>query len=210
MQRTWRILALSTLMVGTLPAVAGEGQKSTDEPPTKADLPSIAKKLDEINRSLKPLEDLKTTIVALETRIKSLDDFVQQELLKVREGAREMNLKVAQAQADVLEMKRQLAQLQQNLDALGRRVGGVQTQISGYAGLPGPAPTTGRVRLVNTYPQMMTIRVNNAFYEVSPGQDRYTEPLPPGNFTYEVLGISAPQVRPLAAGETFTVTVYPR
>jgi hypothetical protein len=192
MQRTWRILTLATLMVGMLPAVAGEGQKSSDDGPTKADLPSIAKRLDEINKSLK-----------------SLDDLVPQ-LLKIRDGARELNSKVTQAQSDVLELRRQLAQLQQNVDSLSRRLGGVQTQISGYAGLGNGSPATGRVRLVNTFPQTMTIRVNNAVHEVPPGQERYTEPLPAGNFTYEVLGVSAPVVRPLAAGETFTVTVYPR
>jgi hypothetical protein len=193
MQRTWRLLALPVLLVATLPAVGGEGQKSSDDLATKADLPSIAKKLDEINKSLK-----------------SLDEFVQQELLKLRDGAREMNLKVAQAQSDVLEVRKQLAQLQQNLDALSRRVSGVQTQISGYAGLPGQATTTGRVRLVNTFPQAMTIRVNNTVYDVLPGQERYTEPITAGSFTYEVLGVSAAAARTLAAGETFTVTVYPR
>jgi hypothetical protein len=193
MQRTWRILALPVLLVATLPAVAGDGTKSSDEQATKPDLVSIAKKLDDINKSLK-----------------SLDDFVQQELLKLRGGASEMNSKVTQAQSDVLEVRKQLAQLQQNLDALSRRVGSVQTQISGYAGVPGAAAPTGRIRLVNTFPQTMSIRVNNTSYDVLPGQEKYTEPVPTGNFTYEVLGVSAPVVRTLAAGETFTVTVYPR
>jgi hypothetical protein len=193
MLRTWRILALATLMAGPLPAIAGDAGKSSDDPATKADLPSIAKKLDEINKSLR-----------------RMDDFVQQELLKLREGARELNAKVTQAEADVLELRRQLALLQQNVDALSRRVGNVQTQMSGYAGLPGVAtPTTGRIRLVNTFPQAMTIRINNTDYAVLPGQER-VEAIPTGNFTYEVLGVSAPVVRSLTAGETFTVTVYPR
>jgi hypothetical protein len=212
MQRTWRILTLSTLIVSTLATktslAEGTGEnKTTDQPPN---LGTIAKKLDEINQSLKPLNDLKTAITSLEARVKSLDEFIQQELQKIRGGAYETNLKMAQAQADIQELKKQIAQLQQNLDALNRRPTAPQTQTSGYAGPAVPVASTGRVRLVNTYNRMMTIRVNNSIYEVLPGQERFVEALPAGTFVYEVLGVSLPQERTLASGETFTVTVYPR
>jgi len=193
MQRTWQTLALAALIAGARPAVAGDAEKTSDQRPTKADMPSIAKKLDEIQKSLK-----------------SLEDYVLAELPKIRDRARDLNSKVTQAQSDMAELQKQIAQLQQNLDALNKRVGNVQTQTSGYAGLPAQPAATGRIRLVNTFPQTMTIRINTAAYELPPGQERYVEGVPAGTFTYEVLGVSASAARSLAPGETYAITVYPR
>jgi hypothetical protein len=211
MQRTWRIFALSTLMVVPLAtdpnrAVAGQ-EKTSDKGP---DLGTIAKKLDDINNSLKTLGDLKTSVADIDARVRALDRLVQEQLERLRGGAYETNLKVEKAQADIQDLKRQLTQIQQNLDALNKTAAAPQTRISGYQGPAGPAPITGRVRMVNTFNRTMTVRVNNLVYEVPPGTERLSEPLPPGTFTYEVLGVTLPQERPLAAGETFTVTVYPR
>ncbi len=113
---------------------------------------------------------------------------------------------------DVKELKRQVAQLQRDVDALRTH------SVSNYAPTPA-APSTGRIRLVNTWPETITVFLNQRAYDIPPGQEATTEGVPAGTFTFEILarrpdasiGMIQPRTtRSLAASETYTIHVHPR
>lgn len=116
----------------------------------------------------------------------------------------EMVGKLSRTQEDVETLKRQIADLQRDVAALR---GVAPPRVSAYA-----APsTTGRVHIVNTYPLPRTVIVNGRSYRLSPGGEQFVDNLPVGPFSFEVLEYHLePQVRNLAAGQTYTITVFPR
>lgn len=204
MRRTWQWFPVSALLVAALAAapVRAGGGKSSDDPKT------VAQKLEEIKTALEPLGGMRTSVANLDGRLQALEQAVQRELKDVRGWATDTTARITQAQTDINELRRQLAQVRQDLDNLAR--GSSPTRISAYAGPAGSAPATARVRLVNTYGLPVQAVVNGMLYDVAPGQQRYVDPLPAGPFSYEVLGIQPRRDLTLAPGETFTVTVYPR
>jgi len=67
----------------------------------------------------------------------------------------------------------------------------------------------GRVRFINAYTDEMSVVVNGRSYRLLPGDEKVI-PVPPGEYSYQVLQIQrAPQERQIAADETKTVTIYP-
>ena len=67
----------------------------------------------------------------------------------------------------------------------------------------------GRVRLINDFPEEMSVLVNGRSYRLLPGQERLLA-VPPGDFTYQVLQIHRdPRVRQIAADETKNIRIYP-
>ena len=114
-----------------------------------------------------------------------------------------LDANMAMTQKDVNELKDQLARTLRDLDTMRGRA------TENRAFYSGPADT-GRVRLLNTYFMPVDVVVNGMVYQLMPGQERYTGSLPAGTFTYEVVGVQAPRQRALAAGQTFTVDIYPQ
>jgi hypothetical protein len=116
---------------------------------------------------------------------------------------------------DVRKLKEQVAQLQKDLDSLRGRM-----SVSNYQ--PTTAPTTatssGRIRLVNTWPQKVAVFLNDKVFYVEPGQTKEVADMPAGAFTYQVIEqrldnfiqpITEKLPRTLAANETFTIHVHP-
>ncbi|WP_020472186.1 hypothetical protein [Zavarzinella formosa] len=67
----------------------------------------------------------------------------------------------------------------------------------------------GRVRFINQFSEEMSVVVNGRSYRLLPGDEKLV-PVPPGEFSYQVLQLQrAPQDRLIAADETKTVTIYP-
>lgn len=67
----------------------------------------------------------------------------------------------------------------------------------------------GRVRFINAFSEEMSVVVNGKSYRLLPGDEKVV-PVPPGEFTYQVLQIQrTSQDRQIAADETKTVTIYP-
>lgn len=187
MIHTWKMLGLQTILAGALaaaPAAAGPFENNL----AQAEKDSTAKQLAELKQSI---DELRTLIKTLSS------------------DGLNANLKAEKAQSDIEEMKKQLAQLRLDVEDLRKRLA-TPSQVSAKYGPNGTAPATGRVRLVNTYLEPMTIIVNGKAYPVSPGEVRLTEALPAGSFSYEVLGVQALRNRSLAANETFTINVHPR
>lgn len=199
MMRDWKMLGLNSFLAGAM-AIAPTPALAADQAPAEPNKDDvIARQLGEIQKDVKQIAELKKSI-------EKLDKLVQE---RISEG-RSTDLKVEKTIGDINKLERQIAQLQQDLDALRKR-STTGTQISGYGSVPVPAtPSTGRIRLVNTFPQTVTVIVNSRAYDLSPGETRYTEPLPAGSFSYEVLGVQPSRERQLAASETFTINVHPR
>lgn len=67
----------------------------------------------------------------------------------------------------------------------------------------------GQVRFINEFSEEMSVVVNDRSFRLRPGEERLV-PVPPGDFTYQVLQLQRlPQVRRIAADETKTVRIYP-
>jgi hypothetical protein len=206
MMRNWKMIAFQTLLAGTLIPASAQAQApaaGSDAPPKQPDTASI----------LKEIQELKKTLGAMETKVASsfraMQEDTEKRLKKIEDDGVAAGLRVEKTQADIEDLKKQVVQLRQDLDALRNRA--PSNRESGYTPPANAAPAaTGRVRLVNTFMDPMTIIVNAVRYQVAPGETRLTEPVPAGTFNYEVLGVQPRLDRNLAANETFTITVYPR
>ena len=75
----------------------------------------------------------------------------------------------------------------------------------------GPSTGTGRVEMVNTYSQLVSVVINNRrSYFLEPGERRLSDPIPAGPFTYEVLGVTPMVSRMVGADKLFTLWVHPQ
>ncbi len=115
--------------------------------------------------------------------------------------------------ADLLESK--IAQLERDVASLMRS----RTTTANYPPNTAIAPSTGRIRLVNTWPEKITVFLNDRTFYVEPNREVTVADMPAGSFTYEILEsrpdnsivqIKEKQPRALAANETFTIHVHPR
>jgi hypothetical protein len=179
MIRNWKLLGWPGLLAAALAAAPAPAVAQAE--PDKITAP-ILKKLDEVQKSL------------------------EAEIKKVNALALNTDLKVSQANQDIVQLKEQVAQLRKDLDAL--KAASTRVSLSPSAT---PTPNTGKIRLVNLYPEQMAVIVNQTAYRLAPGETRLIDAQPAGAFSYQVLGAqSSVQGRTLAANETFTITVYPR
>ncbi len=181
MTQRWQLLGLSTVLVAAL-AVA----------PARAADPELSKLTDsqKLDRLLDQVRDLNKSLADLERR----SDLKVQ---VVQERINDLNDRIRRLEGDIEGLRGQLS----------------ATRTSGFAGPAGaavPAPTTGTIRLRNTFPTDQSIVVNGVSYQLAPGEMRDIPGQPPGTFSYEVLGVMARKLVALAPGETVTITVYPR
>lgn len=185
MMQHWRMLGLHTVLAGVLTAAPGSAADQKNVEPNKDDV--IVKQLAELKKSI---EQLNESVKTLRTDNLNAD------------------LKATKAQTEVEELKKQINQIRLDLDELKKTASTVKAfsiQPDGKA-----ATVTGRIRLINTYVEPITVLVNNKVYHLQPQEIRLSEPVPAGNFTYEVLGVQGPRVRQLASNETFTINVHTR
>jgi hypothetical protein len=193
MMTNWKTISLPLILAGAFTASAGAQPEPAAKP---VDLASLQKQMDEMNKTLGVLDQLKSSLLAI-------DKDVRDEIKNRHDAAAPMTTKLEQAQSDIAELRKQLTQIRLDIDALRNQP---DTRI---AAKMSPPVGLAHVRLSNTYFDPMRIVVNGKAYDVAPGETKYAEAIPAGNFTYEVLGVQAPVTRTLAANETFTVSVHP-
>lgn len=198
MMRQWKLLGLDIILMGALAAPVLAEQHDGPNSDVRQDDPV-----------LKEVRELKTSISDLAKAIKSLQD-----------STLNTNLRIEKAQGDIDGLKRQVGQLQlEEMDGVRRQLAQIQkdvddlkartARISTYQPqAPTPAPSTGRIRIVNAFTVPQTIVLNNRAYPVNPGAVLNVEGVPVGMFAYEVLGVQAAVNRSLAANETFTITIH--
>lgn len=220
MIRHWKLLGMPALLAVALAApVSAQGTIDGKPLPPKGVEPADrtageSASMRDVLAQLKTLgEDLKNMKDGLPQDFQNIKrdmDGIRKELESAKSDRVTTDLNVTHAQQDINQLKEQLAQLRRDMDDLRRRAAAAPSTISGYAGAAAPALPTTRVRLVNTYFEPMTVMVNNRTYMLAPGEARMTDPVPAGTFSYEVLGVTEPRTRTLAATDTFTITVHPQ
>jgi hypothetical protein len=205
MIRTWKLLGLKAALAAAVtltPALAraDETAQKTD----KAD-PAIKQQLTELKQTL---DDIKLSVARLVR--------IEQDVKDLRS---ETTLSAQSAQNRITAIRADLSRLQQDFLALRDTLAAVPVpqRTSAYPPAAGdsaqpqaPIPNTGRIELSNTYPQEMTIAVNLRTYRVPPGHTILTDPMPAGNFTYQVIGVQLPLTRTLHPGEIFQIYVHPQ
>jgi hypothetical protein len=193
MIRSWRSLGLQALLAAALsagPALAQADATKTDAQKTDA------QKIDDIQ---KVATELQKTLLGLQKSI----DGLKADLGNLRT---ESQLNVQSAEKKANDLKDEIAKVKLDVEQLGART---PQRIAAFAPAE-PVAATGRVEMVNTFPESVTIVVNRLTYTLVPGDKRLSEPVPAGTFTYEVLGITPPRTRTIGANQVFTVSVYPQ
>jgi hypothetical protein len=204
MTRIWKLIGSTSLLAAVLaaaPIQADDASKSTDKP-------------DDVQKQLK---ELKSSVAELKTSMDGVKE--------VLESLKNLQGEVKQFHADYdrekQDAKRELANLKDEISHLKLDIENLRksptnaARESGFApGMTGPGVNpvpTGRVQLSNTWSAPVSVIVNGRSYQVLPGEVKFTDPVPAGTFSYEVVGITAPNnVRTLVAGETYRINVYPR
>lgn len=146
------------------------------------------------------IRKLNDKLDALTRTLNDLKDSVKSDA--VREKVNTVASHIDQLDQDIQTIKKDLRDLKRKVD------GGTTTALR-----PEYDSTTyrgqGRVRLINDFPEEMSVLVNGRSYRLLPGQERQVV-VPPGDFTYQVLQIHRdPRVRQIAADETKNITIYP-
>jgi len=213
MLRNWKSLELAALLAAAFTAqpvlFAGEGKK--DDPDIKAVIKrldamdkSVAKAFEKIAEDLTVLKgnDLKTKVDLdkVVAKVETIEDALaklQGDLDKLKKrGTSDFN-PVDKASLD--EIKTKLARIE---NALAKMQGGSRTVFS--------PPNTGRVMLVNLYPEELLFVVNGRNYRVPPNRTMPLENHPAGVLTYEVIaqrfGLITQKTSSLDPNETFTIT----
>jgi hypothetical protein len=194
MIRSWKTLGLNALTAALLaahPVLADEKREATTDAQR---LEAIQKQLRELTARLGEME-------------KSFDDFKTTMETDLRLGGQ-----IARNHKDqIADLSRQVTQLHDDIEAI-RRAGASPQRTSGFLSTDTAAPPagTGRVELINTYPEDVAVVVNGRTYHLRPGERRLTDPIPAGTFTYEVLGVTPMNTRTVAANRIFTVHIHPQ
>jgi len=148
-----------------------------------------------------------------DTKKVTLDD-INESLKSVQKKLEEYRLSANIMGEDLQTLKNKVAQLERDVGSLLRN----RTTTSNYQPTT-PSVGNGRIHLVNTWPERITVLLNNRSFPLEPGGQVDVSDMPAGPFTYEVLGtrpdntivqIREKQPRTLAPGETFTIHVHPR
>jgi hypothetical protein len=122
---------------------------------------------------------------------------------------------------DLKKLRDQVAQLQKDVELLRTRssTSNYQPTIAPNTANTGIASSTGRVRLINNWPERITVFLNNRSYSLEPDQQLMADGMPAGEFTYEIMSarsdglilpIKQKQTRTLAGSETYVIHVHPQ
>jgi len=236
MLRNWNVLKLTSLMavavaVTPIPAVQA---KQTDFGTTE--LEKLKDAIDLLNKKLDKLLTATNSgfegvqadmariggdLIKIKGDIKSLNDASEETKLTLQTALGKIKLlesQVALLKSDLdklqprdktslyppekglEELRTQLAQIQAGLLKLAE----ARTSMS-------PPTNTGRIQLVNQYPETMLFVVNGKSYRVDPFTSVTLPDQPAGMFKYEVIsgtfGLRAVNTPVLDAGKTYTITV---
>src|SRR5262249_33669376 len=147
---------------------------------------------------------------------KDLQNLEQRQDLRIEKVHESINERLDRVNDRIGGLEGRIKRLENDLEAM-RTQATTSNRPSGYAGVgngaaPAPPPlppTTGTIRLRNTFPEQVSVVVNGVSYELLPNETRDLGGHPAGAFTYEVLGIQARRTVDLRPNETFTISVYP-
>jgi hypothetical protein len=224
MLRNWKTLALCSLLTSAVLVQA----------PVLADEKAVLEKIDALQESIKKsfdgvskdMGDFKAEFKKIRDSISTLeDDGVKQRLdlantnakVKQIEGA----LEKIRGEVETLRLreptvaktgidKGSVDDIKAKLGSIEQAILRLQPSTSRVAMSPPAASTTGRVVLVNLYPEELLYLINGKSYRVAPGANVPVDLVPAGSLNYEVIsgtwGLRAKNTTTLAPNETFTLT----
>ena len=118
---------------------------------------------------------------------------------------------VQKLQSQIADLNNQFIQLRADLDNLRSRPPSSSRIAASLPSDTGPSGGTARVEMMNTYPQAVSVVLNNQrSYPLQPFERRLSDPIPAGSFTYEILGVTPLVKRAVAADKVFTLWVHPQ
>lgn len=208
MLRNWKSLELAALLAAAFTAqpvlFAGEGKE-------KPDLKAVVERLDAMNESLakafkKMAEDLNI--------LKGNDLAAKIDLDKVIAKVETLEDSLSRLHADLDKLKKRLpTELNPGMEEIRTKLGQIERDIAKMQGKSRVAlspPNTGRIMLVNLYPEELLFVVNGRNYRVPPNRTMPLDNHPAGAITYEVIaqrfGLITQKTSSLDPNETFTIT----
>jgi FlxA-like protein len=190
MMRTWQMLGLKTLLAALFTATPGMSSE-TSGPPTEAE------RLTEIQRQLNAMQNSLTE--------------VKKGLSTLEEIKTETSLAAQKVQNQIADINRAISQLRSDVENLRNRASDSNRIAASPPSNSGINTGTGRIDMINTYSQPVSIVLNNRrSYVLAPGERRLSDPIPAGAFTYEVLGVTPLVARTVVADKVFTLWVHPQ
>ena len=203
MLRNWKTLELAALLAAAFTAqpVLFAGEKEPD-------LKAVIKRLDAMDKSLakafeKIAEDL-TILKGNDLAAKVDVDKLIAKLESLTDGMTKL-----QSDVDKLKKRAEVA----GLDEIKAKLGQIERDIAKMKNSNRVSlfpPNTGRVMLVNLYPEELLFVVNGRNYRVPPNRTMPLENHPAGVLTYEVIaqrfGLITTKTSTLDPNETFTIT----
>jgi hypothetical protein len=220
MVRNWKLIELATLLAVAAPSPALlAGETNTKEVDTKAILESVEavkKELGTIKETLKKdfgafskdVRDIKQEITSLKADHLIVDEKVDKltkALTALRaelDDLKKTNRTLAYPPAEKItleDLNSRLTKIEQMLANLD-----LQQRTSGLRGQT--ANGTGRLKLVNRYPEQLLFQINGQDYVVQPQQTRIIDGFPAGAILYRVMygnGWLEPRSSVVAANKTF-------
>jgi hypothetical protein len=223
MLRNWKTLAWCSLLTTTVfvqvPA------------PAMADEKEVLERIASLQKTVKDsFEGVQSEIKALKAEIgsqkealkKFKDDNIEQALgLNRKVKDLETALDLIRVDVDVLRKREGFSDKagldRSGLEDIRTKLGSIehallklQPSTSRTSMSPSVTAPTGRVVLVNLYPEELLFRINDKNIRVAPGANFPLEGIPAGSLSYEVIsgiwGLRARNTTTLASNETFTLT----
>jgi cytochrome c556 len=205
MMRNWKSLELAALLAAAFTAqpVLFAGEKEPD-------LKAVVKRLDKMDDNLAKLFE----------KISNNQKFFGEDLLKTKIDVDKVFAKAATLEDkldklhfDLEKLKKQLPS-EFRLDEIKAKLGQIERDIANLQTKSrvslSPSVNTGRVMLVNLYPEELLFVVNGRNYRVPPNRHMPLENHPAGALTYEVIaqgyGMIVRKTSSLDPNETFTIT----
>ena len=213
MIRNWKSLELAALLAAAFTAqpvvFAGEGDGKKEKP---VDAKAVLDELRAMDKGIretfkkfgKSLDNLKEGY--LQTNVE-LDNVV----IRVKN----LEKSLANLQADVDKMKPSSNPIDKaGLDEIRTKLEKIEQSLAKMQGMSRIAlspPNTGRIQLMNMYPEELLFVINGKNYRVEPNRTMFLENHPAGSFTYEVIaprvyGSIVRKTVSLDPNETFTIT----
>lgn len=209
MLRTWKSLELAAILAAAFTAqpvlFAGEGGK-------KDDIKEILKRLDGIDSYL--TKDL----AKIFEKVASDHNSLKGDFLKARVDLDAVTLRMDMLEKAVDKLTKRLSgELspidKASLDEIKSKLGQIEQTLAKMQGPNRTAfspPNTGRIMLVNLYPEELLFVVNGKNYRVPPNRTMPLDGQPAGVLTYEVIadrfGMIVRKTSTLDPNETFTIT----
>jgi hypothetical protein len=190
MTRNWKnvigIEALLAAALATAPALAA----APEDPPKPDKVDKVLEKLKDLDGKLGALETIKRDIASLQAQL---------------------NLLQQNTNGEIKDLKDQNAKLEARMKELEAQL----KQMTARQAFSPPAPTTGRVRLRNSFTRPARVIINDRSYPLEPNQSADISNLPIGALTYEVIvdGWGVVQARTtvnLTAENPRTIEIYAR